>query len=126
LFTILLAFHILVCVLLVLVILLQAGKGGGLASAFGGTGTTEAVFGGRQAVTFLNKATTYLGIIFFLSSFGLALLSSYSSGPRSVVQQQLQSSPTGPLPVAPAPKAQPAGEDLFQGGSQPQAPEQNQ
>jgi len=129
LFTFFLILHIFISFLLVVVILLQAGKGGGLASAFGGTGTSEAVFGGRQAATFLGKATTVLGTIFFLSSFGLALLSSYHSGPRSIVQQELQSSPT---PVAPAPVAQPVGEDIFQGGqseesgTETQAQPQNQ
>ncbi len=96
----LLAIHILVCFLLVVVILLQAGKGGGLASAFGGAGTTEAVFGGRHAATFLTKATTVLGIVFFLTSLTLALIYSYGEAPRSVIQQELQGTPA---PVAPAP-----------------------
>jgi preprotein translocase subunit SecG len=119
LFTVLLLFHILVSFLLVVVILLQAGKGGGLASAFGGSGTTEAVFGGRHAATFLSKATTVLGTIFFLSSITLALFSSYASGPKSVVQEELQSKP---MPVAPAPVAQPSGGDVLQGGGTQPAP----
>ncbi|HUU28620.1 MAG TPA: preprotein translocase subunit SecG [archaeon] len=121
--TVLLILHIFISFLLVVVILLQAGKGGGLASAFGGSGTTDAVFGGRHAATFLGKATTVLGTIFLVSSFVLALLFSYSSGPRSVVQENL----TGkPMPVAPAPVAQPAGEDLFQGEKSQAAPAENQ
>ena len=107
--------HILLSFLLVVVILLQAGKGGGLASAFGGSGTSDAVFGGRQAAGFLGKATAVLGALFMLSAFGLALISSYTSGPRSVVQEQLQGNPA-PI-TAPAPAAQPAGSDVFQGGS---------
>ena len=108
--------HILICVLLIIVILLQAGKGGGLASAFGGAGTTEAVFGGRQAATFLNKATIVLGTLFFLSSFGLALISSYTEGPRSAVQEQLMETAPRPVPVT-----QPVSEDLFlEGGSEQQ------
>lgn len=117
-FTIFLILHIFISFLLVVVILLQAGKGGGLASAFGGSGTSEAVFGGRQAATFLGKATSVLGTIFFLSSFGLALLSSYQSGPRSAVQEQLQSSP---MPVAPSPVAQPAAGDLFESSESQEA-----
>jgi len=100
--------HVVICLLLILVVLLQAGKGGGLASAFGGSGTTEAVFGGRQAATFLGKATTVLGTLFFLSSFGLALISSYSVGPRSAVQEKLMESAPAPVPVT-----QPVTEDLF-------------
>ena len=108
-YNIFLVIHILICVLLVIVVLLQSGKGGGLASAFGGSGTTEAVFGGRQAATFLSKATTILGTLFFISSFGLALISSYSEGPRSAVQEQLMETAPRPVPVT-----QPVTEDLFQ------------
>ncbi len=109
-FTFFLFVHILICFLLVVVILLQSGKGGGLASAFGGSGTSDATFGGRQAAGFLGKSTIVLGIIFLLSSFSLALLSSYSSGPASAVQQELQNS-AAPL-GAPAPVAAPS--NLFQ------------
>ncbi len=123
-FTLLLTLHIFISFLLVVVVLLQAGKGGGLASAFGGAGTTDAVFGGRQAATFLGKATTVLGTIFFISSFGLALYSSYHSGPSSAVQQELQSSP---MPVAPAPVAQPpAGVDIFQSSESQEAGSETQ
>lgn len=104
----LLAIHVFICLLLILVILLQAGKGGGLASAFGGAGTTEGVFGGRHAATFLGKATNVLGVIFFLSSFGLALITSYSVGPSSAVQEQLMETAPRPVPVT-----QPVTEDLF-------------
>ncbi len=124
-FTFFLTIHIVICLLLVVVILLQAGKGGGLASAFGGSGTSDATFGGRQAAGFLGKSTTVLGTVFLISSFFLALLSSYDTGPTSAVQQELQSSPA-PL-GAPAPVAEPS--NLFQeeGSSQQEsdaAPEQ--
>lgn len=109
-FTLFLMIHILICFLLVVVILMQSGKGGGLASAFGGSGTSDATFGGRQAAGFLGKSTTVLGTVFLVSSLFLALLSSYSSGPSSAVQQELQNSPA-PL-GAPAPVAEPS--NLFQ------------
>ena len=48
--------HVIVCVFLILVILLQAGKGGGMGGAFGGAGA-QTVFGGRGATTFLGKLT---------------------------------------------------------------------
>ncbi|MFC1544857.1 preprotein translocase subunit SecG [Gemmatimonadota bacterium] len=109
-FTFFLIIHITICFLLVVVILLQSGKGGGLASAFGGSGTTDSTFGGRQAAGFLGKSTTVLGTIFLLMSLGLALLSSYNTGPRSAVQQELQNS-SAPL-GAPSPVAEPS--NLFQ------------
>jgi preprotein translocase subunit SecG len=69
-------FHVIVCVGLILVVLMQSSKGEGLAgSAFGG-GLSSAVFGGRGAASFLSKATTVLAIVFMLNCGGLAYLSS--------------------------------------------------
>lgn len=72
---ILLGIHILISVGLILVVLLQSGKGGGLAGAFGGGGGVGAVFGGQTAADFLTKATRYLAIGFMLTSLTLALAS---------------------------------------------------
>lgn len=72
---VLLGLHILVCAALMLVVLLQSGKGGGLAGAFGGAGGVGAVFGGQTAADFLTKATRYLAIAFMLTSLTLALVS---------------------------------------------------
>jgi len=71
-FGVILGVHILVCVGLVVVVLLQSGKGGGLAGAFGGAGGVGAVFGGQAAATFLTKATRYLAIAFMVTSLTLA------------------------------------------------------
>ena len=85
---IILGLHIVICVGLILVVLLQSGKGGGLAGAFGGmSGAGQALFGGRGAATFLSKATTVLGIAFMSSSLILALMSGTQSGPRSVIRE---------------------------------------
>jgi len=111
----LLALHILVCFALVMVILLQSGKGGGLAGgAFGGTAQT--VFGGRGATDFLTRATMVLGAAFFVTSIVLALMSSGMRGPtRSLLQEEAKRAlPTAPqqgpgsgapaqTPAAPAP-----------------------
>ncbi len=94
-------FHVLVCVALVLVVLMQSSKGEGLAgSAFGGGGLGGAVFGGRGAASFLSKSTSYLAVIFMLNCGALAFMSSSTSrraasGPgdepgTSVVTQQAQ------------------------------------
>ena len=72
-FGVILAIHILVCLGLIIVVLLQSGKGGGLAGAFGGAGGVGAVFGGQAAATFLTKATRYLAIGFMLTSLSLAV-----------------------------------------------------
>ena len=79
--TVLYAIHILVCVLLIPVILLQSGKGGGVSAAFGGGGS-QTVFGTRGASTFLTRMTTGAAIVFMCTSLGLAW---YSSKSKSVV-----------------------------------------
>ena len=81
---VLLGVHILICVALMVVVLLQSGKGGGLAGAFGGSGGVGAVFGGQSAATFFTKATRYLAIAFMLSSLVLALLARGSTGGGTV------------------------------------------
>lgn len=82
-----LAVHLLVCLALMGVILIQSGKGGGLAGgAFGGA--TQTVFGGRGATDFITKATIYLGIIFFVTSVALAKMSSMSGGGGKSVMQE--------------------------------------
>ena len=85
-----LAVHLLVCIALVAVILVQSGKGGGLAGgAFGGA--TQTVFGGRGATDFITRATIWLGVAFFLTSFTLALLTSHGGlggSHKSLLQTQ--------------------------------------
>jgi preprotein translocase subunit SecG len=67
--------HIFVCVFLMLVVLLQQGKGGGMGAAFGG-GATQQVFGGRGAGNILTRATAICAGIFMLTSVSLAYVSS--------------------------------------------------
>jgi preprotein translocase subunit SecG len=70
-------FHVIVCIALIIVVLMQSAKGEGLAggTAFGGA-VSSAVFGGRGAASFLSKATTVLAIVFFVNCGALALMSS--------------------------------------------------
>jgi len=67
--------HVLACILLIGVVLMQKSKGDGLSGAFGGGGALTASFGTRGAATLLSKLTTVLAIVFMLSSFFLALIS---------------------------------------------------
>ena len=72
--TILVVPFILICLSLILIVLLQAGKGGGLAGAFGGAGAgSQAFLGARGAADFLSKLTIYLAIGFMALSFILSL-----------------------------------------------------
>jgi preprotein translocase subunit SecG len=77
-------FHIVVSLFIVGVVLLQQGKSADLAGAFGGQGSQTA-FGPRGAANLLTKLTTYSAIIFMLTSIGLTVLLSRSSGDHSVL-----------------------------------------
>ena len=107
-YSLLLGLHLLVCLCLVSVILIQSGKGGGLAGgAFGGA--TQTVFGGRGATDFITRATVVLGVLFFATSLSLALLSSRGTAhARSVVSEAAKRASTR-APAAPSGGLQPGG-----------------
>ena len=94
--------HLLICTALVGVVLMQSGKGGGLAGgAFGGSAQT--VFGGRGATDFLSRATMVLGGLFFAMSLVLALMSSsLTSRPRSLMNQEARRAAAGAPAQAPS------------------------
>jgi len=98
LYGLMIAFHILVSVLLIIVVLLQPGKGGGgLGAAFGG-GSASSVFGGRGAATFLSKTTGVLAAIFFVLSVAIAMTGSE----RSVTETTMPAPASAPAPNPPA------------------------
>lgn len=98
----LIALHVLACIFLILVILMQTGRGSGLAGIFGSSGGGP-VFGGRGAAPFLIKVTAALGIIFMLSSIGQNLLSPTPKTSKSVIQQEAERRlrERRPAPMAP-------------------------
>lgn len=96
----LLAVLILDGLFLAVVILLQSGKGGGLAAMGGGVTATEGLLGGRQATTFLTRASWTAGGIFMVLSLMLAIISSRAQQPSSILQQDLQPT-TAPAPLLP-------------------------
>jgi len=103
--------HLLVCILLVISILLQSSKGGGLAGMFGGGGAAMGMFGGRGAASFLSKVTMWLGISFAVTSMSIAVLRSRQAGtPRSVIEEVREQSPADILPGAASP-----GEEIIPG-----------
>lgn len=73
--TLLIVLHVIFCVFLILVILLQTGKGAGIGAAFGG-GSSQTVFGPRGAGSFIGKLTGVVATLFMLTSLTLAYLSS--------------------------------------------------
>lgn len=90
---------ILDAVFLSVVILLQAGKGGGLAAMGGGAAATDGVLGGRQATTVLTRATWTSGTIFMVLSLVLSIMSSRSAAPTSILRPEAPA--TAPAPVLP-------------------------
>jgi preprotein translocase subunit SecG len=81
--------HVIVCLFLVGVVLLQQGKSADLAGAFGGQGSQTA-FGPRGAANLLTRMTTWSAVIFMLTSIALTVVLSHSTTNRSV----LSGSPT--------------------------------
>ena len=94
--------HVLLCVFMIFVILLQPGKDAGMGSALGGGAATSA-FGGRGAVTFLTKLTAFCAIAFFLTSLGLAFV-----GMKTSVTERLETAKPAAAPATPTPEAAPA------------------
>src|SRR6202012_5146713 len=74
--------HVFVCIFLIIVVLLQAGKGGGMGIAFGGGGGSQTVFGSSGAGNFLTRLTSATAFIFLITSLGLAHYSSQQDSSR--------------------------------------------
>jgi preprotein translocase subunit SecG len=89
------------------VILLQAGKGGGLAAVGGGAGMTEGILGGRQATTVLTRATWTAGTVFMVLALWLSIMSSRAQQVQSVIQVPAPAATAAPAPVLPG-SVQPA------------------
>lgn len=95
---VLIAFHVLVCLLMVVVVLMQRPKNEGLGAAFGG-GMTENIFG-AQTTHVLQKFTVWLGIVFFALTLLLAILyAKRGAGGETSIQKELLSQPV-PVPAA--------------------------
>lgn len=94
--------HVLMCLSIIAIVLLQAGKGADIGSAFGGAGS-QAVFGSMGTPTVLGKITAVVAVIFTITSFSLALIGGERSG-SSVVREP---APAPAAPSAPAPATAP-------------------
>src|SRR5581483_4104519 len=97
--------HVVVCIFLIIVVLLQSGKAADLAGAFGGMGSQTA-FGPRGSATLLSKATTISAVIFMITSLTLSIMATRNAGLGTTVLEERTTKPT-PAKTAPAP-AQPA------------------
>ena len=113
---ILLALLILDGIFLGVVVLLQSGKGGGLAAMGGGAAATDGILGGRQATTMLTRATWTTGSVFMLLSLILSIMSSRAQVPQSILRQDLV--PTAPAAQPILPTLEPTG-DAGDGSGEP-------
>ena len=110
-FTLLVILYIIVCVFLILVVLVQQGRGADLAGAFGGGGSQQ-TFGPRGAATFLHKLTTGFFVAFIVIAMALAVL---ESRPQSSVIREGAKNPKAAarrpasFPVPPPAPATPSG-----------------
>ncbi len=107
-FGLLVAIELMVSILLMVVVLMQSSKGGGLAGSFG-TGGMGTVFGVRRTADFLTRATRYLAIAFL----GIALITNWfflpgkQAAAESIIQRN-SASPTAPRAVPPTTNQPPA------------------
>ncbi len=101
--------HIIVCLFLVTVVLLQSGKAADLAGAFGGMGSQTA-FGPRGSATVLTKATTLAAALFMVTSMSLAILATRSAGTSSTVLEREAGKLSKPAQQKQAPGQAPGGQ----------------
>jgi len=106
--------HLIMCFMLILIVLLQTGKGAQMGSAFG-SGGSQTIFGARGTATFLSKLTTVAAIVFMLTSLSLAMISSRRSAssiireePTKAPQTQSTAPSTGSVPSPPNQASPPA------------------
>ena len=88
--TTILTIHIILAVILIILVLVQQGKGADAGAAFG-SGASSTVFGARGSATFMNKITTIIALSFFVTSLSLAYISSNkASGSKSLINDTVQ------------------------------------
>ncbi len=96
--------HVIVCLALIMIVLLQTGKGADMGAAFGG-GSSQTLFGSTGASSFLSKATTFAAIIFMGTCFILAYLSANRQSTSIMKEAKTKAEQTAPAqPAAKAPE----------------------
>ena len=98
--------HVVVCVFLIVIVLLQHGKGADIGATFGGS--SQAIFGAEGPLPLLNKITTGSAIIFMITSLTLAYLSSHKANDSVMSDIKPQTATSAPVSTAPVATTQPA------------------
>src|SRR5579859_150256 len=99
-YTLLTFLHVLICLFLIVVVLLQSGKAADLAGAFGGMGSQTA-FGPRGSAALLSKATTLAAAIFMVTSLSLAVLATRSAGSSGSILEKVKAPANKTAPAKP-------------------------
>ncbi|WDN89683.1 preprotein translocase subunit SecG [Desulfosarcina sp. BuS5] len=100
--------HVIVCIALILIVLLQTGKGADMGAAFGG-GSSQTLFGSSGASTFLGKATTIVAVVFMITSVGLAYMVSNKTEKSIILDTTtpIEEKAQTPVPESKTPAAEP-------------------
>ena len=94
--------HIIVAIAVIVLVLLQHGKGADMGAAFGG-GSSGSLFGSTGSANFLSRATAILATLFFLTSLGLAFFALQQHKPTSVIERTAVPAPAQPATPEPVP-----------------------
>jgi len=105
--TLILVLHIIVSICLILIVLLQVGKGASLSGLFGGGSGTEAIFGGGGGDVFMKKLTVVFAILFICTSLTLTIISV-----RRPLSTIIYKKPAVPAAVPEEPKKETAGPEV--------------
>jgi preprotein translocase subunit SecG len=116
--------HIIVCIFLIIVVLLQSGKAADLAGAFGGMGSQTA-FGPRGSATLLSKATTVSAVLFMITSLSLSILATRNAGLGTTVLEDIQTPKSAPAKTQTVPAPLPPINVTPEGGKPLQIPVPN-
>ena len=123
---ILIIVHVAVCIALIMIVLLQTGKGADMGAAFGG-GSSQTLFGSTGASTFLSKATTVAAIVFMLTSLVLAYMSSHRMADSIMPQSPAPVEQTTPaVPSEAAPRESSAPDPSAPAAQEQTAPQQSE
>jgi len=116
--TLIVVLHVVIAVALVGLVLIQQGKGADAGAAFGG-GASQTVFGSQGSGNFLTRATTLLAIVFFVTSFSLAVFAKQRAevaGEAGIPQVQQPAAEESPAPAGAGENAAGSSENESQGG----------
>ncbi len=107
-YTFLIAFHVILCIVMVIVVLLQQGQGSDLSSVFGGGGGSSPILGGQAAMSFMNKVTIITFILFLATSITISIVQrkrlARTQEIQNLIQETVPETPVKPPAVPQKPQ----------------------